>query len=316
MTDRHAYMIIAHNAPEQLKLLLNMLDYPGNDIFIHIDKKSSMTKSEVESFELKFSTLSVYKEIPVYWSHYSLVEAELYLLKKAIAYSDATGIEYSYLHLISGVDLPIKTQGEIHKFFQENNGKEFVEYQVPGKFLSKPYYSRTKYYHVLSKYYRINGIAGKILSYTAIACEYICMFIQMLVRVNRIDKNMSFARGSNWFSITPDLARFIISKEDWIRKKYVMTRAGDESFVQMLVHNSDFRDRLYLKTFDGDMHANMRYIDWHRGDPYTFVSSDFNDLMKSDLLFARKFDITKDPEITMRIHSVIMAQQNKELETF
>ena len=35
---------------------------------------------------------------------------------------------YDYYHLISGMDLPIKTQKEIHEFFENNKGKEFIHF--------------------------------------------------------------------------------------------------------------------------------------------------------------------------------------------
>lgn len=34
--------------------------------------------------------------------------------------------KYAYYHLISGVDLPIKSQNYIHSFFKKNAGKQFV----------------------------------------------------------------------------------------------------------------------------------------------------------------------------------------------
>lgn len=33
----HAYLIMAHKNIQQLKILLKLLDYNENDIFIHID---------------------------------------------------------------------------------------------------------------------------------------------------------------------------------------------------------------------------------------------------------------------------------------
>lgn len=36
---RHAYLIIAHNEFEVLKLLIECLDDSRNDIYIHFDKK-------------------------------------------------------------------------------------------------------------------------------------------------------------------------------------------------------------------------------------------------------------------------------------
>lgn len=38
---KHAYLIVAHTDFKILERLLDLLDYPGNDIYVHIDKKVS-----------------------------------------------------------------------------------------------------------------------------------------------------------------------------------------------------------------------------------------------------------------------------------
>lgn len=35
--------------------------------------------------------------------------------------------------------------------------------------------------------------------------------------------------------------------------------------------------------------GNMRLIDWHRGGPYVWKKRDYDELVQSDKLFARKF---------------------------
>ena len=39
MNEKHAYLIIAHTQFELLDVLLELLDYAENDIYLHIDKK-------------------------------------------------------------------------------------------------------------------------------------------------------------------------------------------------------------------------------------------------------------------------------------
>ena len=41
-----AYLIMAHDNPGQLVKLLHLLDHPENEIFLHIDKKSSVLSSD------------------------------------------------------------------------------------------------------------------------------------------------------------------------------------------------------------------------------------------------------------------------------
>ena len=69
---------------------------------------------------------------------YSMINAELQLLKYATLQGN-----YLYYHLLSGEDLPIKTQDDIHDFFEEHQGKEFVRFEC-NKF---QYYDRVRYYY-------------------------------------------------------------------------------------------------------------------------------------------------------------------------
>lgn len=39
MNEKHAYLILAHNDPKVLELLVRLLDDSRNDIYIHVDKK-------------------------------------------------------------------------------------------------------------------------------------------------------------------------------------------------------------------------------------------------------------------------------------
>ena len=52
----------------------------------------------------------IYNEVDVYWSHFSQVQCELFLLKEAVKKD-----EFAYYHLLSGMDFPIKSQKYIHQ---------------------------------------------------------------------------------------------------------------------------------------------------------------------------------------------------------
>ena len=49
----------------------------------------------------------------------------------------------------------------------------------------------------------------------------------------------------------------------------------------------------------------MRYIDWNRGNPYIWRNKDYDELINSEYLFARKFDYNKDKEIINRIYDFL-----------
>ncbi len=67
----------------------------------------------------------------------------------------------------------------------------------------------------------------------------------------------------------------------------------DELFLQTLVLNSSFSERLYWNKFDDDYRACMRAVEW-RPRIYTYKSDDFQRLVDSECLFARKFDVNAD----------------------
>ena len=56
---------------------------------------------------------------------------------------------------------------------------------------------------------------------------------------------MILQKGANWFSITRDLAEYVVAQENWIHKRFSYTLSGDELFLQTLVYNSDFKNCLY-----------------------------------------------------------------------
>lgn len=55
-----------------------------------------------------------------------------------------------------------------------------------------------------------------------------------------------------------------------------------------------------------DNYETIRYlIDWKRGNPYVYRSADYEELMASDMLFARKFDWNIDKEIVLKLYTAI-----------
>ena len=134
---KHAYLIMAHGKFQQLIILLKMLDSAHNDIFLHIDKKvKDFPKQEIAE-SVSLSKLYFVNRIDVNWGAFSQIDCELLLLEQAVKNGD-----YQYIHLLSGADLPIKSQEYIIQFYQENNGKEFIDFDID----KDEYADRCKYY--------------------------------------------------------------------------------------------------------------------------------------------------------------------------
>ena len=296
---RHAYMILAHGGWSQLERLLTLLDDPDNDVYVHIDRKARDCPVDRLRAAAERSRVAVCSEYSIHWGCYEMVEAELLLLEQA----RRTG--YDYYHLISGADLPLKPQREIHAFFEQNRGREFVQFASDAAREGNPEIARrTRLYHPLQRFRR--GFRRPLLNRMAVLADRAQMAAQLVLGVNRMKKHpgLEIRYGSQWFSITDGLAALVTAQRPMIREVFRCTNCADELFVQTIVHHSEFRGRLYHPAYDGSCLANQRYIDWsggQNGSPRTFRMADFDAIASSGCLFARKFSMDADPALFDRI---------------
>lgn len=297
--NKHAYLIIVHSNFEQFKKLLRLIDDPRNDIYIHIDAK--IKDIDINAFTncCKESNVFLTPRIEVTWGGYSQIQVELILLKTALN----KGVPYSYFHLLSGRDLPLKTQDYIHQFFEENNGKEFVQFQKRKISIEKK--KRVQYYYLLQEFigkdhYFISKFQGLTLR------------MQQILGINRVkNENFEFQMGSNWFSITNKLASYIVSQTEKIKSYFKYTLCCDELFLQSVIINSSFKNNLYDKSFSDSQDGNKRLIFWQNHSPRIITMADLDTLRNSKQLFARKFDSNVDSKVIKVLYKNLMSEQKK-----
>lgn len=290
MINKHAYLLIVHNNFEILEKLLKLLDHDLNDIYIHVDKKCQSFDFEKYNKLLTKSKIFFIPRIDVRWGHYSQVIVELNLLK------EASSKQYAYYHLLSGVDLPIKSQTYIHNYFEKNKNREYI-----GFIQNHNNYDRVQYYHIYNgrdKFSNLNMIK-KIM----FIINFLSLNIQKVLKINRFEKyNLEIAKGSNWFSISNQLVNYVVNKYDDIIRLCKFSNCADEIFLQTIFVNSPFYNESYRES---QYNSNLRLIDWKRGSPYTFRLDDFDLICQSDALFARKFDEQIDMEIVNKIVDLV-----------
>lgn len=276
---KFSYLIIAHNEPEVFGTLLGLLDDGRNDIFVHVDARADIT--QFRRFKTERSSLYFIERMPVYWGDESQIEVELRLLRTA----HSTG-HYDYYHLLSGVDLPLKSQNYIHRFFEEHAGTEFVGV-THSCFNVSDLDEKTRYYHLFTRYSRISSNnRGEFLQRLLRKTGHGLVRLQKALGVRR-RYGVALAKGPNWFSITDSLCGHLLGREKAIMERFRYTFCPDEIFLQTEVVNSCFKERMFNP---GDQFRScMREIDWERGNPYVWRDGDTEELKRSDRLFARKF---------------------------
>ena len=272
---KHAYLILAHNEPELLSLLVERLDDVRNDIYIHFDRKLSV----LPNIKTQHAGLYILKDrVDVRWADVSMLEAE-YKLFHAVVDS---GCQYSHHHLISGVDLPLKNQDYIHSFFAQHQGKEFVGlHQRP---MNSHADRALHYWHPFTRSFRGSGCVFAIKR----ILRYLVVQTQVLLGIRR-NTTIPFHKGGQWVSITRELIDYLLEQEYRAFTIFSRTFGADEYFVPTLIWDTPFMERLFDAT--DESRGAMRYIGWRAdGQLIDFTSQDLPALQQTECLFARKFN--------------------------
>lgn len=226
------------------------------------------------------------------------------LLKEAVL-SDQ---KYDYYHLISSVDMPLMTPEEIDQFFEKNKGTEFVRIFGDGNQTGEANWRMHYRYPFLTHYKRSKyEIISKVKK----------ALISRVLRFKRYpgtdivrDKGWQVYSGDAWWSFTEGFAKVLVDFEDEMLKYWKDCYVSDECFAATVIKHTPE----YLKNWSNFF---TREIDWERGFPYVWgqnIDYDFNILMESQAIFARKFD-PNNMEIVNRLYNTLMErkQNNKEI---
>jgi len=292
--QRHAYLIAAHNKPAQLMTLLALLDDGRNDIYIHIDKKATGFSEDALRASAPNSGVFFTERRDARWGSAVFIDVMVSLLALA------SGQTHAYYHMLSGVDLPLKSQREIHDFFDAVAGREFVSFDrepadpdVITKRIGFRHWTRP---------------ADPFLSKFDRKLAPLSIGLQKSLGLNRLKKtDVVFQKGGVWFSITHEFALYVLDQIPVFRPYFKNTFCADEIWLQTIMNQSPFMERRAFMGFGDELSATMRYVDWSGGgaSPRTLTIDDYDTLIGSGMLFARKFDEAADAEIIRRISAKV-----------
>ena len=272
--EKHAFLVIAHHNFGILKRLLRLLDHPSHDIFIHIDRK--VKHFDFAAFGGICKESRIYftdRRIDVRWGHKSQVLCEMLLFETA--YKKDT---YAWFHLISGVDLPLCGMSEFDEFFAGKQ-KSFLNLAKETTRLDR---ERIAFYRVQNE-----------------RLDRLCVWVQRRLGVCRT-KQMTVKKGANWASLYRDSVRVLLEKKALIRKMTLASVCADEVYKQTILWNFA-RETIY---FDQNGNTNnFRYTDWSAGgnSPKTLDETDYEKIVRSGQLFARKFDETLSEKLIQKL---------------
>jgi hypothetical protein len=264
-----AYFILVHRYPQQFKRLFKAIHDPANHYVVHVDKSSGPELlHEVKLFLNDYPNAAILKSKKAIWGGYSLVSAEL----RGMAQLLEMDKNWSHFINLSGQDFPLKSQMFIREFLRRNAGKEYI--QVLNQQENRP-----------DTMNRVNEYCFEMFNH---------LYRTKLTR--KFLKGVTPYIGTQWKIVSRRFCEYVCSARTARRYKnfYRHSFIADEGFFQTVMMNNDCHGEI--------VSDDMRMIDWiPDGDiklrPRTFKSIDSVDLMASDKLFARKFDMFEDDSI-------------------
>ncbi|MFT4153083.1 beta-1,6-N-acetylglucosaminyltransferase [Parafilimonas sp.] len=275
-----AFLILGHKNPKQLQMLLHALQHPAFHFYVHIDKKADA--GPFQYLSSLFSNVSfIKKRAKIYWAAFGTIQATLN------GFNEIPLDDYAYVNVISAQDFPLRPASEIYEYILKRKGTEFITCEsIEDEWPVAP---RVKRYHLIN--WRIPGRyrLGDLLTY--------------ILPERKFPVNHTIVGRANWFTLTTKAIQYsldFLKKNPAVIRYYKYCWGADEFIFSTILYNSSFKTNIA---------ENLVYVKWNAdkniAHPEILTIDDFDELVNSSKLFARKFDIEKEPSILKKLEAYI-----------
>ena len=268
---KQAILVTAYKNLQSLGRLISCFD-EDFDFYIHIDKKC---KEKMPA--LGGAHVYTVRKYNIQWGS----ERHLWAIIELFKLSCLNG-PYSYFHVITASDYPVKPLGEFKSFFSDWNDKIYLDYhQLPwNAWIGEGGFERIKYFWVGNQWYDFR--------------THKMTLTKTLLKIQRkihFSRNMGvfpqWYGGLSYFSVPHDAAEAIASLP-WrkVRLRTRFTHVAEEVFLQTMLVNEFPSERL--------VNNPLRYTVWEgmESGPRVLAENDFENVVRSGAFFARK---TEEP---------------------
>ena len=281
---RIAYVILAHQLPEQLARLVRRLNSPGALFLVHINRRSDDAIYRAAQAGLAdLDNVVFLRRHKLYWGGFGHVRATLEGLDEL----DARAAQFDYVALLTGQDYPIKPVSLIERTLADSGGRSFMAYdRLPGGLADGM--ERITYWHSR----RIGVPRG--------------WHLKLPIR-RRFPQGLVPYGGSSYWWLSRAAAEYVrrfVVEQPAAYRFFKHVDVPDEIFFHTVLMNSPLRDAV--------VNDELRYVDWTREPlPAIFGAGDLETLRRSPKLMARKFDSTFDAKILDLIDSELLVEPDR-----
>jgi len=267
-----ACIILAHQNPAQLIRLLERLQHPSIDCWVHIDSKcDSQLFSAINKMENVFE---IKPRLNLRWGNFNIVQAMINGLTSSISSKE----KYDYFQFMSGMDYTLQPTQLFLNYLQANPAIDFIG--------NRPLEESKENTERIHRYYfnNLNQPAKRIAE----------ALISKILPKRKLPYLFAIRKGPQWMTLTRTSVEYILSFIDTNKsfaKFFQHVLAPDEFFFQTILYNSPLKHKMKDHIF--------HYVDWteRKKSPKTFTIKDKEKLLSTELFFARKFDCNVDTAI-------------------
>ncbi len=279
------YFILAHKKPIQLKELIALLQDGKSFFFIHLDKKTDIHL--FESIQHMDRCYFIKKREQSRWGGFGIVQATLNGMMEIQKFMKANhGKENYHCILLSGEDLPLKTNSEIHFFFENKPETSFIHHwKLPyDKWWNGGFFRfESLYIFDYNKHPKAHHWLNKTIRK---------LKLNFLFPINRIKKkypDLEFYGSSQWMILSKGLMESIVDVSvgnQQFKKLFKQVLLPDELYIITLIQN-------FIKTENVLIQNNPTHLIVFEGvnpNPQYLSIEDIKNNNSERTLFARKFD--------------------------
>lgn len=271
-----AILILAHKNRSQIEILINQLQHPFFNIYLHLDKNADFSYNDIKGNYTK-----VDRSYRCSWGGYSVTRGTFSLLKKAYEQ------ENEYFVLISGQDFPIKTNEQIYNYFIQNRGKSYINIISKEQVKNEPL---VDYNNFLQRFLLIHvpkrpphNIFEKL-------------GFSLKAKWRQLQKKYSFLKfpvpaniyaGENWFNLHRDEVSNLL--KEYKKSIFLRFRLSLGLLMEEVLPHTLLKRNLQSEKWVND---SLRFTIWksETSHPENISYENINEAISSNDLFARKFD--------------------------
>jgi hypothetical protein len=288
-----AFLILAHNNPSLLRRLVDRLQGPNVEIYVHLDRRVDREGFMAAAQLTGAKYVPANRSVKVHWGGFSLVLATIALMQYAV--EDNKQSERFFL--LSGVSYPARSRNEILSALAAPGQTIHVEHHLSvdkrgdyHSFVNRIWLNDIKWLnHREFRHTKARGAFYRLAKYFG----------------RRPIPGFELFRGSNWWSIdrrAVEHVLFVAKNRRSIARWFYFSCIPDEMYFVSILKNSEFAREINQDWPDvprpsgiSENLYGVHYIDWKNHDPETkpprvLTLDDLGAIRASGALFARKMD--------------------------